>query len=238
MLVCCGVVLGLLGCRTSATHQRDSAVPPAMTALTADVRKALGDEWRVFRRGGDLLLERKDRPQIYNTVSADPHEAKRLAGLAEPERSKAIAERFRVPSSYFIVVREGPKLDQAEVERRLLANQSISAALVGLERAGTVHRLKATAESDARIRSIWAGAREIPGGSYRDRSIYVHVTNLRAADTAAFVHQDYDAAAHRIVGLLTPYRHVRFRRWGDGSDQDSRCAYNEVAALKPIACPW
>jgi hypothetical protein len=228
----------LLGCRASATHERDSAVPPAMTALTADVRKALGDEWRVFRRGGDLLLERKNRPQIYNTVSADPHEAKRLARLAEPERSQAIAERFRVPSSYVILVREGPKLDQAEVERRLFANQSISAALVGLEREGTVHRFKATEESDARIRSLWAGAREIPCGTYGDRSIYMYLTNLRAAETAASVHQDYDAAVLRIVGLLTPYRHVRLRRWGDGSDQDGRCAYNEVAAFKPIACPW
>jgi len=230
-----GALLGARPCQAGS--------PSSEKDLAHLLREALGDTWRVSRRQGDLIVERRDRPEIVNKNSADPHEAKRIARLPEAERRAAIARRFRVKASYRIVVREGAKLDEAEVRRRLRANQAISRALEELEREG-VHRFKPTPESDARIQAIWETAREIPCGAHQDHSIYLYITNLRAADTDASVYADYDAAVARIVRRLSPYRSVRLRKL----DRESRparskeggdtCAYNEVAPLKPIACPW
>ena len=142
-------------------------------------------------------------------------------------------------SSYRIVVQLAPKLSQAVVNERLVHNRKIRSDLERREASGLEPvTLKMAPKAQRHYESIWKQKLGIPCGTYRNRSVYVSITNLGAADANPIVDEQHHAAATAIVALLQPYAQVRHRT-RRGEDQDV-CAYNlyPPTGRTPISCPW
>ncbi len=204
----------------------------------------LGDRWNIFRQGENLIAELKELPKVYNMYSIDPHDARQLASEQDLEVRAAIYEKFRRNISYRIIVKDGPKLSESEVNRRLQTNKSVAEKIDKMKKEGIVPNYRMTVEDELRFQEVWKMAEEIPCGVYQNRSVYLYLTHLGAADTAASAHKDYYTAAFNIAQSLLTYKNVRFRRglkdsrWWTAPDKDEDCAYNSLGRIKSVACPW
>lgn len=214
--------------------------PPLFDAITT----LLGDRWKVFRQNDEWIVERRKLPIFHNTCCANPHDMRLLSRTQDPEVRSLILEKYRSNISYRIVIRNGPPLGEAEVDRRLQANLSIKDKLDSLKAEGVVLSYKMPIENQTRVQEIWETAEDIPCGIYQDRSIYMYLTHFGVADTDPTSHKDYYTAALGIAQLLLPYKSVRLRRgpkdprWWSAPDHGSNCTHNPFSPLKPVACPW
>jgi hypothetical protein len=228
-----------IGCRCASRSDAPSN-DQALRRLEEQVRATLGPDWVVSSTGpAELEVVQRKLPAVHNYTSRDPHEVRAILREKDPVRQQALLERWRVNIRYRIVIRLGPELSQKVVDERLVHNRKIR---------GDLERWEATAREPISLKmipknerdyvSIWKQKRDIPCGTYGNRSVYLSITNLGAADANPIIDKQYYAAATAIVALLQPYARVR-QRIRRGEDQNV-CAYNlyPPTGRTPISCPW
>ncbi len=239
-LTCVAVAaLVAMSCRHAAGEDAPSSIE-ALRSLEERVRVTLGPDWIVSATGTAALdVVRRELPAVFNYTSRSPHEHRELARETDPVRRRALLDRWRVNIRYRIVVRVGPLLSQTVVDERLVYNRKIRGDLERAVASGLEPpTLKMAPEAQRRYEAIWKQEREIPCGTYGNRSVYVTISDLGAADASPLADEQYHAAASAIVALVQPYARVRHRtRRGENQGV---CAYNlyPPSGRIPFSCPW
>jgi hypothetical protein len=190
-----------IGCQCASRSDAPSN-DQALRRLEEQVRATLGPDWVVSSTGpAELEVVQRKLPAVHNYTSRDPHEVRAILREKDPVRQQALLERWRVNIRYRIVIRLGPELSQKVVDERLVHNRKIR---------GDLERWEATAREPISLKmipknerdyvSIWKQKRDIPCGTYGNRSVYLSITNLGAADANPIIDKQYYAAATAIAG--------------------------------------